>query len=104
MNEINANYGVINLKNYAIDFNFVVQKALIADIAATRDLCVQLERTKESLSRQISSHSASYDQIHARLEDLTAERDLIRQQVNKLHIFQVCISILYNNILNFLCM
>ena len=81
-----------------------MHKALIADIAATRDLCVQLERTKESLSRQISSHSASYDQIHARLEDLTAERDLIRQQVNKLHIFQVCISILYNNILNFLCM
>lgn len=59
----------------------VMQKALIADIAATRDLCVQLERTKESLSRQISSHSASYDQIQARLEDLTAERDLIRQQV-----------------------
>ena len=60
-----------------------MQKALIADIAATRDLCVQLERTKESLSRQISSHSASYDQIQARLEDLTAERDLIRQQVTK---------------------
>lgn len=59
-----------------------MQKALIADIAATRDLCVQLERTKGSLSRQISSHSASYDQVQARLDDLTAERDLIRQQVN----------------------
>lgn len=42
---------------------------------------MQLERTKESLSRQIASHSAGYEQVQARLADLTAERDLIRQQV-----------------------
>lgn len=55
---------------------------MIADIAATRDLCVQLERTKDSLTRQISSQSASYEQVQARLDDLTAERDLVRQQVS----------------------
>lgn len=64
----------------------LLQKALIADIAATRDLCVQLERTKESLTRQISSQSASYEQVQARLDDLTAERDLVRQQVSVLYI------------------
>lgn len=73
-------YGIRFL--YYVHCKFFMQKALIADIAATRDLCVQLERTKESLSRQISSHSASYDQIQARLDDLIAERDLIRQQVH----------------------
>ena len=55
----------------------------MADIAATRDLCVQLEKTKESLARQISSQSASYEQVQVRLDDLTAERDLVRQQVGQ---------------------
>lgn len=55
----------------------------MADIAATRDLCIQLERTKESLARQISSQSASYEQVQVRLDDLTAERDLVRQQVSR---------------------
>ena len=60
----------------------LLQKALISDLTATRDLCVQLEKTKDSLTRQISSHSAGYEQMHSRLSDLAAERDLIRQQVS----------------------
>ena len=44
---------------------------------------MQLERTKESLARQISSQSASYEQVQVKLDDLTAERDLVRQQVSR---------------------
>ena len=39
------------------------QKALLADVAATRELCVQLDRTKESLSRQLASQSVGYEQV-----------------------------------------
>jgi len=41
-----------------------LQKALMVDVAATRELCVQLDRTKDSLSRQLASQSVSYEQVH----------------------------------------
>ena len=42
---------------------YSTQAALVGDIEATRDLCVQLQKTKESLQRQISSQSMSYEQV-----------------------------------------
>ena len=41
----------------------VMQKALMADIAATRELCVQLDHSKDSLTRQLASHAAAYEQV-----------------------------------------
>ena len=41
----------------------LLQKALVADVAATRELCVQLDKTKDSLSRQLASQSISYEQV-----------------------------------------
>ena len=35
----------------------------MADVAATRELCVQLDKTKDSLSRQLASQSISYEQV-----------------------------------------
>ena len=57
------------------------QKALLADVAATRELCLQLDKTKESLSRQLASQAISYEQVQGQLEDLRLERDLLKQQV-----------------------
>lgn len=46
-----------------------------------RELCVQIERTKESLARQLASQSVSHDQTCSDIADITAERDLLKQQV-----------------------
>lgn len=54
----------------------------MGDIEATRDLCVQLQKTKESLQRQISTQTMSYEQVQERLQDLESERDLVKQQVS----------------------
>lgn len=43
------------------------QKALLSDVGATRDLCVQLERSKESLTVQLSTQSLHYDQVRAQV-------------------------------------
>jgi len=61
----------------------------MVDVAATRELCVQLDRTKDSLSRQLASQSVSYEQIQSHVEDLKAEMDLLKQQV------QLCVFNMY---------
>ena len=60
---------------------YTQQNALLADVAATRELCLQLDKTKESLSRQLASQGISYEQVQGQLDDLRLERDLIKQQV-----------------------
>ena len=62
---------------------FVVfsQKALLADLTAMRDLCVQVDKNKESVSRQLASVSINYEQLQSEITDLTAEKDLLKQQV-----------------------
>ena len=57
------------------------KNALLADVAATRELCLQLDKTKESLSRQLASQGISYEQVQGQLDDLRLERDLIKQQL-----------------------
>ena len=57
------------------------KKALIADLTATRELCVQLDKTKESLTRQLASQNIGFDQIQAQMEDLKSERELLKQQL-----------------------
>eukprot|EP00731_Ephydatia_muelleri_P030834 Em0022g348a len=61
------------------------KKALLADVAATRELCLQLDKTKESLSRQLASQAISYEQVQGQLEDLRLERDLLKQQLTAEH-------------------
>ena len=53
----------------------------MSDLLAVRELCVQIERTKESLSRQLASQSVSHDQSQEDMVGLIAERDLLKQQV-----------------------
>ena len=48
-----------------------------------RELCLQLERTKESLTRQLSSLSVTQEQRQQELVDIIAERDLLKQQVRE---------------------
>lgn len=61
------------------------KKALLADVAATRELCLQLDRTKESLSRQLASQTISYEQVQSQLEDFRVERDFLKQQLAAEH-------------------
>ena len=48
-----------------------------------RELCVQLERTKESLTRQLASLSVTQEQRQQELADILTERDLLKQQVRE---------------------
>ena len=48
-----------------------------------RELCVQLERTKESLTRQLASLSVTQEQRQHELADILTERDLLKQQVRE---------------------
>ena len=57
------------------------KKALVSDLTATRELCVQLDKTKDSLARQIASQGIGLEQLQAQLEDLRAERELLKQQL-----------------------
>lgn len=76
-----------------------MQKALIDDLETTRELCVQLDRSKESMSTQLSTQTMQYEQVsphtlktsslsvptsqlHCELGDLKAERDLLKAQLN----------------------
>ena len=43
---------------------------------------MQIERTKESLTRQLASQSLSHEQTCSDVEDITAERDMLRQRVD----------------------
>lgn len=62
-------------------FIFLSQKALLADLSAMRDLCVQVDKNKESLSRQLASVSINYEQLQSEIADLSTEKDLLKQQV-----------------------
>ena len=57
------------------------KKALVSDLTATRELCVQLDKTKESLTRQLASQNIGFEQLQVQLEDLKAERELLKQQL-----------------------
>ena len=57
------------------------KKALMSDLTAIRDLCVQLDKTKESLTRQLASQNIGLEQVQVQLEDLKAERELLKQQL-----------------------
>ena len=46
-----------------------------------RDLCVQVDKNKESVSRQLASVSINYEQLQSEITDLSAEKDLLKQQV-----------------------
>ena len=58
-----------------------LQQALLADLSAMRDLCVQVEKTKESLSRQLATITVTCEQLQQQMADLQAERELVKQQV-----------------------
>ena len=53
----------------------------MGDLAAVRELCVQLDKTKDSLTRQLASVSAVDEQTQSKMSDILAERDLLKQQV-----------------------
>lgn len=53
----------------------------MADLEATRELCVQLDRSKASLTTQLSTQSLHYEQLQGQLSDMQAERDLLNTQL-----------------------
>ena len=64
-------------------FSPLLQKALLTDLSAMRDLCVQVEKTKESLSRQLASLTVTLETLQQERADIEAERELIKQQVRE---------------------
>ena len=58
----------------------------MGDLAAVRELCVQLDKTKDSLTRQLASVSAVDEQTQSKMSDILAERDLLKQQVMILNV------------------
>ena len=70
----------------------VVQKALMADIAATRELCVQLDHSKDSLTRQLASHAAAYEQVGGASSE----------QTHGPHLLHACIYLQHNTSKRFL--
>eukprot|EP00057_Strongylocentrotus_purpuratus_P011253 XP_011665727.1 PREDICTED: testis-specific gene 10 protein isoform X5 [Strongylocentrotus purpuratus] len=55
--------------------------SVVQDLAAVRELCVKLDSTKESLSRQLTTKNIDYEQAEARTEDLKREVEMLRSQV-----------------------
>ena len=41
----------------------MLQKALLSDLEATQELCLQLDKSKESLGSQLSTCTIHYDQV-----------------------------------------
>ncbi|XP_013412187.1 centrosomal protein of 135 kDa-like, partial [Lingula anatina] len=52
------------------------------DLAAVRDLCAKLEATKDSLQRQLTGKTLDQEQLQAALDELKADADALRSQVN----------------------
>lgn len=72
------------------------KKALLSDLNATRELSLQLDKTKESLTRQLASQGIQIDQLNTKLGDLKSEKDLLKQQLvserNTVESLQVMLS------------
>ena len=47
----------------------------MADLTATRELCVQLDKTKESLTRQLASQNISCEQLQVSKTERERERE-----------------------------
>ena len=62
-------------------FIFIFRKHIVGDLTAVRGLCVQLDKTKDSLTRQLASVSSVDEQTQSELLEVLAERDLLKQQV-----------------------
>ncbi|XP_071511617.1 centrosomal protein of 135 kDa-like [Diadema antillarum] len=56
--------------------------SVVQDLAAVRELCVKLDSTKESLSRQLTARNIEFEQCEARTEDLKREVEMLRSQVS----------------------
>lgn len=41
----------------------ILQKALIMDLETTREMCVEIDRSKETLSSQLSTQSMNYESV-----------------------------------------
>ncbi|XP_041463887.1 testis-specific gene 10 protein-like isoform X2 [Lytechinus variegatus] len=55
--------------------------SVVQDLAAVRELCVKLDSTKESLSRQLTTKNIDFEQAEARTEDLKREVEMLRSQL-----------------------
>lgn len=58
------------------------KKNLVQDLLHTREINMDLEQTKEDLSRQLTSRDLDYEQLHNQLFDRQAEVDLLKSQIN----------------------
>ncbi|XP_070554439.1 centrosomal protein of 135 kDa-like isoform X2 [Ptychodera flava] len=57
------------------------KEAILLDLASVRELCVKLESTKESLSRQLTARNIDTDQLQGASENMKRELDSLRSQV-----------------------
>ncbi|XP_077983787.1 centrosomal protein of 135 kDa-like [Glandiceps talaboti] len=58
------------------------KEAILQDMASVRELCVKLESTKDSLSRQLTARNIDSDQLQNTSENLRRELDTLRSQVD----------------------
>lgn len=54
---------------------------MMQDLTAVRELCMKLDQTRESLSRQLAAKSLDQEQMRELLEDAKSETDNLRQKV-----------------------
>lgn len=57
------------------------RESMMQDLSAVRELCMKLDQTRESLSRQLAAKSLDHDQMRELLEDAKVETDALRKKV-----------------------
>lgn len=57
------------------------KRALLADLTAMRELCVQLDKAKDAHCRQVTTVSAELDQLQERVVVLQGEKDALGEQL-----------------------
>ncbi|XP_048589122.1 centrosomal protein of 135 kDa-like isoform X2 [Nematostella vectensis] len=57
------------------------RESLLQDIAAVRELCMKLDQTRESLSRQLAAKSMDQEQLRELLDDAKGETETLRRKV-----------------------
>ncbi|KAM7443892.1 hypothetical protein ABFA07_007461 [Porites harrisoni] len=57
------------------------RESMMQDLTAVRELCMKLDQTRESLSRQLAAKALDHDQLRELLDEAKIETDTLRQKV-----------------------
>lgn len=58
------------------------KSSVLADLASVRELCVKLDSSKETMSRQLTSKSMELERALGELEDVKSETELLKKQLS----------------------